>query len=176
MLDIGLGHHLDTLLHVLGSELTSVSATTATLYPTVTLTQDDGTLTDETVTSNVPDHIALHGTLANGTFLSVSFRGGYKSTPGRQQLLWVIDGDAGSIRLEGSGPGAASVQIHPPKLYLDGDEIEVESDNYLSHILAMQFAEFAKGEEGTYATLEDAVKMRGLLDAIARSGQKRLDL
>lgn len=176
MLDIGLGHHLDTLLHILGSEFTSVSATTATLYPTVTLTQDDRTPTDETVTSNVPDHIMLHSSLANGTFVSMSYRGGYKSMPGRQQLLWVIDSDAGSIRVEGAGSGATSVQICSPKLYLDGDKIEVESNNYLLSMLATQFAEFAKGEEGTFATLDDTVKMRGLLDAIARSGQRRVDL
>ncbi|KAH0830186.1 hypothetical protein J3R83DRAFT_1541 [Lanmaoa asiatica] len=154
----------------------SVSATTATLYPTITLTQDDGTPTDETVTSKAPDHIALHGTLANGALVSVSLRGGYKSTPGRHQLVWVIDGDAGSILVEGVGPGGAFVQIRPPKLYLDGDEVEVESDNYLPRILAAQFAEFAKGEEGTYATLDDAVKTRGLLDAIAKSGQRRVDI
>lgn len=156
--------------------MTSVSATTSTLYPTITLTQDDGTPTDDTVPSNAPDHIALHGTLANGALLSVSFRGGYKSTPGRHQLVWVIDGDSGSIRVEGAEPGGSFVQIRPPKLYLDGEEIVVDVSNYLPRLLATQFAEFAKGEDGNYATLDDAVKRRGLLDAIARSAQNRVDL
>ena len=146
------------------------------MYPTVVLTQDDGTPTGETVTASASDHIALCGTLANGAILSVSFHGGYKSTPGRHQLVWVINGDAGSIRLEGIGPGGAFLQIYPPKLYLDDEEIAVDSSNYLLHILSAQFAAFAKGEEGRYATLDDAVKTRRLLDAIARSGCKKVDI
>lgn len=146
------------------------------MYPTVTLTEEDGTPTGETVTASAPDHVALHGTLANGALLSVTFCGGYKSTPGRHYLLWVIDGDAGSIRIEGTAPGSAMVQIRPPKLYLDGEEIVLDEIDYLPRLLAAQFSEFAKGEEGKYATLDDAVKTRALLDAIARSGQNKVDL
>ncbi|KAG9318039.1 oxidoreductase [Chiua virens] len=123
LLEIAVGHHVDTLLYVLGSEISTVSATTTTIYPTVAVTQDDGMPTGETVTSSVPDHVAFSGTLANGALISVCFRGGYKSAPGRHQLVWIIDGETGSIRVENAAQGGAFTQIHAPKLYLDGEEI-----------------------------------------------------
>jgi hypothetical protein len=38
--------------------------------------------------------------------------------------------------------------------------------------LSAGWAEFAKGESGEYATLEDAARNRRLLDAMARSGKE----
>jgi predicted dehydrogenase len=99
MLEIGMGHQLDIVTHLLG-EFSSVSATTAIAYPTVTLVDASGKPTGNTVTSTVSDHIAFSGELKSGAVASVTWRSGYSLSKGRKQLLWIIDGDDGSITME----------------------------------------------------------------------------
>jgi predicted dehydrogenase len=71
MLDIGIGHQLDVVTHLLG-EFSSVSATTTTAYPIATVLDTSGKPTGNTVTSTVSDHIAFSGELKSGAVASVT--------------------------------------------------------------------------------------------------------
>ncbi|KAH7904664.1 hypothetical protein BJ138DRAFT_1166145 [Hygrophoropsis aurantiaca] len=201
MLDIAVGHHLDALTFVLGSDFMSVSAVTSTVYTSTSLVDADGLPTGKTVTTTNPDHVAFVGLLANGTIASVSFRGGYTSQ-GRKQLLWEIDGESGSIRVESDNVWGSFVQIVDPSLFLNGVEVQAKTegsaahnttnpklglserkalpgnDEALTRNLVGQFTEFWKGGEGTYADLDEAVKTRRLLEAISESARegKRVDI
>jgi predicted dehydrogenase len=102
MLDIGIGHQMDIVTHVLGG-FSSVSATMTTAYPLVKVVDASAKPTGESVISTISDHIAFSGELKSGAVASVIWRSGYPSTKGRKQFLWIIDGDDGSITLESDG-------------------------------------------------------------------------
>ncbi|THV01883.1 NAD-binding Rossmann fold oxidoreductase [Dendrothele bispora CBS 962.96] len=183
MLNIIIGHQLGPITHILG-DFTSVSTTSTTFYPTSTLVSDDGTPTGETVQNRNPDHYAFNGILTSGALINVVWRAGYKSTPSRQQFIWEIDGEEGSIRLTSDQIGVGFFAIRYPDLYLNGEFVELErnaktdpSGGYQGNTGA-GWEEFAKGKEGVYPTIEDAVKLHQLLDAIKLSGEtgKRVDL
>ncbi|KAK7462949.1 hypothetical protein VKT23_007530 [Stygiomarasmius scandens] len=183
MLDIIIGHQLGPLTHILGS-FRSVSATSAMLYPTSTLVSADGTPTGKTVQNHAKDHYAFNGILSSGVFINVVWRGGYKSTPGRHQHIWEIDGEEGSIRVTSDEPAGGFFHVRYPELYLNGEPVELErngktdpSGGMLGNVGAA-WEEFAKGEEGSYPTIEDAVQLHRLLDAIQLSGEtgRRIDL
>jgi predicted dehydrogenase len=166
---IAIGHQMDTFTHLLG-DFAALSATTAIQYPTATLIDDEGKPTDKTIPQKAPDHIAFTGILKSGAVSSIIWRGGQESTKGRRQLLWEIDGENGSIRLEGDGVGAAMTNISDPVLYLNGELVEVKNVTSPADNLASAWAEFAG--EGQYATIEDAVRIHRLLDAITRSAEE----
>ncbi|KAF5354607.1 hypothetical protein D9757_009583 [Collybiopsis confluens] len=168
MIEVAIGHHLDTFTHVLG-DFASVSATTAVLYPTANVINADGT-TVKTIDNVDSDHIAFTGLLKSGAIASVTWRSGYASK-GRQQLVWEIDGEKGAIRLTDDQIPSAYVHIRDPKLYLNGELVEVHGGGLATNIAA-GWEEFTKGNEGKHATIDDAVRIRGLIEAIGLSGQE----
>lgn len=168
MLSIAIGHQMDAFTYLLG-DFSSVSATATTLYKTGALVDASGNITDKTVAVTGWDQVAFTGLLKSGGVSSVTWRSGLSSTKGRKQFIWEIDGEEGSIRLEDEAPGSAFIQIRDPKLYLDGELVKVQNATSPANILTTAWAEYAKGEKGTYATIEDAVKNHRLLDAIIRS-------
>jgi predicted dehydrogenase len=99
MLHVGIGNQLDSLTYVLG-EFSSVSATATIAYPTVTVIDGSGKPTGDIVSPTAADHVAFTGKLKSGAIASVTWRSGYSSTKGREQFVWIIDGDDGSISLE----------------------------------------------------------------------------
>ncbi|KAJ3516224.1 hypothetical protein NLJ89_g1260 [Agrocybe chaxingu] len=174
-LTIPLGHQLDTLTHLLG-DFTSVSALIETLFPTGTYIDETGKPTGKTFPSETPDHFSISGVLSSGIVANVFLRSGYASGPGRRQFLWEIDGEEGSIRLESDHQQAATPGIIEPKLFLNGKPVEVEGAEKAGALDSATTAwkEFADGH-GHYATIEDALKHKRLLDAIetsAREGKK----
>lgn len=176
MLSIGIGHYLEIFTQILGG-FASVTATAATLYPTATLVDSDGKPTGQTLPNSAPDHFAFSGVLQSGAFANVVWRGGLKATKGRQHFIWEIDGEEGSIRL--SSDSSAFLHITDPQLYVNGELVEVESNGppVIGNLQA-GWEEFAKGSSGTHATLDDAVRLHRLLDAISVSAKegKRVDL
>lgn len=168
MIDIAIGHQLDTFTYILG-DFASVSANAAVLRPVAALLDSDGKPTGKTIDVTAADHVAFSGRLKSGAFTSITWRAGYASTKGRRQLLWEIDGEEGSIRFDEEAQSAAFMNVREPKLYLNGELVEVESVGGLPGLLGIAWAEFAKGGVGQYATIEDAVRNHRLLDAIKRS-------
>ncbi|KAK0489413.1 hypothetical protein IW261DRAFT_1557900 [Armillaria novae-zelandiae] len=78
-----------------------------------------------------------------------------------------IDGEEGTIRLTDDQMSAGFVHIRDSKLYWNGELVEAVSTGLMRN-LAAGWAEFAKGKEG-HATIDDAVKMHQVIDAITLS-------
>jgi predicted dehydrogenase len=171
LLQLVVGHQLSIITYLLG-EFSSVSATAATHYPTATLLDRDRKPTSKTFSGAAPDQIAFTGIFKSGAVSSISCRGGIKSTPGRSQFIWEIDGEEGSIRLEGDSVAAGIIHIYQPKVYLNGELVEVQSTTGMTDNLTAAWGEYAKGDEGDYPTLEDAVRLHRTLDAITRSAEE----
>ncbi|KAF8512376.1 NAD-P-binding protein [Hysterangium stoloniferum] len=154
---------------VLG-EFASVTATTATLFPSAKIVDASGNPTGLTAANTGVDQVAFSGTLKSGIVASVHYRAGIASKLGADHFLWVINGEEGSIKMENEIPGGAFLGMHTPSIYLDGELVAAAPDYGLDNV-GRAWAEFAKGEEGTYPTFEDAVKLHRLVDAISESAR-----
>lgn len=168
MLDIGVGHLFDSVTYLLG-DLATVSATTANHYPIVTVVDDEQKPTGKTVNSSAPDQIAFTGLFKSGAISSAIFRAGLPASEGRKHL-WEIVGEEGSIRMESDEMGSALVNTKAPKLYLNGALVEVQQVAGPAENITRAWEAFAKGERSP--TLEDALKLRCLLEGVTRSAQE----
>jgi predicted dehydrogenase len=173
MLHITMGHQLDTLTYLLW-DFACVSATTALHYSNPTIIGADGKSTDKTFPAETPDQVAFTGILKSGAISSIIWRGGYSSTKGREQLVWTIDGEEGSISMKSDDLAGAFVNIRDSKVYLNGELVALEagSSGGLINNLTNAWSEYAKGESGKYATMEDPVRNHRLIDAIERSAME----
>ncbi|KAF9555728.1 NAD-binding Rossmann fold oxidoreductase [Agrocybe pediades] len=171
-LHVPIGHHLDMFTYLLG-DFVSVSATDATMYPVGTFVDADEKPTGKTLEVNIPDHFAITGFLKSGAFVNLFWRDGYSSGPetGRRQFVWEIDGEDGTIRMEGNGLYGAFPGSQEPDLFLNGKKVEFQAGNPFLNVTAA-WQEFAKGETGDYPTIDDAVKHHELLDAIELSAKE----
>lgn len=179
MLDVAGGHFLAGFLYALGATgFSSVSATTKIAFPSATLTDADGQPT-QTVTNTNPDQVAFTGILRDlDAIVSINFRGGMKSVPGRGGLTWTIDGEVGTIKLECQ---STLVNIFEPVLTLNGEVVEVNAEGVFSAKgmagnIPREWNEFAKGSG--YSTIEDALEIKRIIDAVKCSAEmgKRIDL
>ncbi|KAL9605620.1 MAG: hypothetical protein Q9179_001199 [Wetmoreana sp. 5 TL-2023] len=106
IISIPFAHTLDVVLHVLSSELTSLTATTHTTYPTVSFVSSSP---DGTPSLSAPepkcyaDNIVLAGTLAPSN-AALSFH--YITTAPVIPALfqWIICGEKGAMKLEAPNP------------------------------------------------------------------------
>ncbi|CCM04289.1 uncharacterized protein FIBRA_06460 [Fibroporia radiculosa] len=172
-LAVSVGHFLDLFTYTLGP-FASVSATIVNQFPTAELVDPAGKPISKQVAQTSSNQVAFAGTLKRGTVVSMHWRGGLPATPKPDlPFVWTIDGEKGSIRIQGDLP---YIHIIEPKLYLNGEEVVPEQDGLTNP--ARAWAEFAKGPSGSYATLDDAVANKTLLAAIERSAEegKRIDL
>ena len=167
------GHHLDLFTYALG-DFTNITATAVNHYPVGQVFGADGKPTGKTIESSFPDQFTYSGTLKSGVLASGIWRTCYPSTPGRVNLVWVIDGEEGSIKVEGD---SSSLHIQDPRLYLNGELVDVPKTGLVGYVSAA-WEEFAKGDKGTHATIEDAVKLHKLVEAVKLSAKegKRVDL
>lgn len=74
--------------------------TTTQHYTSVTVSDDDNKPTGKTASPEAPDKIAFTRLFKSGAISSAIFRAGLPASKGRQQFLWEIDGEDGSIRPE----------------------------------------------------------------------------
>lgn len=152
---------IDYVNFVLG-EFTSFSSHLAIQRPEVAII-DDGKVT-ETVKTDVPDLIMLHGTVSSGVPLSATFRWGqpFKDDPG---LVWNIYGLAGEIKVQGPGPSLQvsdadfTIQLHD---FAKNEIEEVKWESPFPELpgparnVASMYEAFAHREESKYPTFEDA--------------------
>ncbi|EAU86469.1 NAD-binding Rossmann fold oxidoreductase [Coprinopsis cinerea okayama7 len=171
-LSIVVGHQLDAVDRVLG-KFVSVSATGTTHYPTTSLVDDEtGEPTGEVLPAPGNDHFSITATLESGSLFTSFFRTIKASTPGRLIFLWEIDGEEGSIKMSASpnNINGSFFTLGDPELYVNGEKVEVEgAQQGPIGSLVRNWEEFAKGEKGSYATLEDAVRIKDYLDAVETS-------
>ncbi|KAJ2913646.1 hypothetical protein MD484_g6747, partial [Candolleomyces efflorescens] len=171
LLTVPMAHQLETLTHILGP-FTSVSATGVTNYPTSTIVSAPGVpVPGEAPRPSIfPDHISVTGTLASGVLANMVWRSGMKTVPGRRTLLWEIDGVDGSIRMESfKTMGAFMATFDDPDLYLNGEKVDVEGEQGVAGRLGDAWVEYAKGPEGNHATIDDAIELKILLEAIGKA-------
>ncbi|KAF8884974.1 hypothetical protein BD779DRAFT_1534750 [Infundibulicybe gibba] len=155
---------MDCVQHVLG-DFASISASTSIMYPTITIVGAEGSLTGKTLQAETPDHIVCAATLESGALASMIWR--------RRRFLWEIDGEKGCIRLEGDELTSSILSISNPNIYLNGELMNVPGTaEGPMRGLTSAWTEFAKGDAGRYPTLDDAVKLRRLLDVISRSAKE----
>lgn len=166
-LSICVGHQLDPLTFVLG-DFSTINASATTIYPEATIVDANKKPTGEILPSTTPDHYAVAGILKSGALASITWRVGYKSTPGRRQLLWEIDGEDGSIRVESDV--SSFMNIVNPTVYLNGEKVDIVGvESGAVGILGAAWEAYADGDDQQYATIDDAVKNHRILDAIERS-------
>ncbi|KAF9044073.1 NAD-binding Rossmann fold oxidoreductase [Panaeolus papilionaceus] len=153
---IAAGHQVDAITHALGP-LPSVTASGSQLYPLIRLI-NKGIETGQTFTSQFFDHFTFSGTLENGTHSTFVMRFGGKMYPGRKTLRWEIEGEEGHILVESESPVGAFMNVASPNLYVNGEKVEIEG--------------VQSGTYDAYATIDDAVRNRKVLDAVEKSARE----
>ncbi|KAI0075376.1 oxidoreductase [Panus rudis PR-1116 ss-1] len=173
-LTINTAHLLAVVTDIFGS-FTSVTGDATIQIPTAEVLDANDKPTGETLTKTTPDQYGFTGTLADGTFLTAHVRSGIKlggeQGKARRQFLWVIDGEEGSIEVQGlpeHGDRAYATTTLEKKVLLNGVEVPIEGSEIdkLGNT-GKAWLEFAKG--GRYTTIEDAVRLHRAVDAIERS-------
>ncbi|KAI0074821.1 NAD(P)-binding protein [Panus rudis PR-1116 ss-1] len=178
-LTIPIGHLLVGLTDVLG-DFKEVTTTTAIQYPEAEVVDWSNQPTGEKIHNTSPEQTALTGIVSgrpysSDVFLNLHCRGGLSDVKGRTIFRWIIDGEEGTIELtehEGDTRGSLIMQ-RDLKIRLNGEEVpldKVEVDKLGNE--GKQWLEFAKGDNGHYTTIDDAVRIHRVLDAALRSSQE----
>jgi predicted dehydrogenase len=118
------------------------------------------------------DQLAFSGTLDSGAVVSFHFRAGLSAAaPGRVPFEWIIDGEKGTIKIEGSS--SVYHVAHPQTVLINGERWEPQEKlvDFTGNVAAA-WAEIAKGDRGDYATFEYAVRVHRVIDAIRRSARE----
>lgn len=170
---------VDTVLSVVG-ELNpgSVHTKLQLQRPDVRIREASSDKITETVRSNVPDLISLHGTLESSATISYLYRRG-PPFPGTPPLTWTINMEFGEIRLISSSGlnletgEPASIHVH----WFDSDEVEEvkwnwsqeqeqlppSARNIFPTLLA--FADGNAAGDG-WVSIEDAANRAGLIESM----------
>ncbi|KAF2106109.1 putative oxidoreductase [Lophiotrema nucula] len=129
VITIGFAHSFDTILSTLGELDPSTTHSTLQIRrPDVKVRDTTSNEIVETIKSDVPDILALNGTVKeSGATLSFNFRRG-QPFPGTPPLTWTIDFEEGELRFNSpsgtsltTGPnGGVSIEVH----HFDTDKVE----------------------------------------------------
>ena len=180
-LSICVGHLLLPVTELLG-DFREVTGTGTVRYPVSHLVNADGTPTGETITNPPHDQVALSGILtgksyAEGAFINLHCRAALRhrgdNNKGRTLFRWIIDGEDGTIELvhrEEDGELGSFLSMTEKTILLNGDEVPLE-ETELDQLgnTGKAWYEFAKGGEGKYTTIDDAVRIHRVLDTVQRS-------
>lgn len=178
----------DFVLSVLGElDLESVNAKLQLQRPEVKIRDPKTNEITETIQSNVPDLVSLHGTLASSATLSFLFRRG-QQFPGTPALTWTINCEYGELRLvsssglapEYSSPEApVTIQVN----WFDDDSVEdvkwewakdqVELPPAARGVISTLLA-FADGKESGngWVSVEDAARRATLIERFLLEWEK----
>ncbi|KAH9919222.1 NAD-binding Rossmann fold oxidoreductase, partial [Amylocystis lapponica] len=173
VLGIPFGHTIDSVMFVLGP-IASLTAVTKNQHPILHMVDIAGNPTGKTVEQTGVHQIALAGMLESGAVLGFHYRGGLEAMGGKagKPLVWTIDGEKGTVLLEGDPESKVCGYINEdePTLYLNGEKVVIAPDGKTN--TGRAWAEFAKGPGGKYPTLDDAVQAKKIVDAVARSAEE----
>lgn len=160
-----------------------MQANTHFTRPDVKITNQDGAIL-ETVRSEIPDLVIVHGTLAtSGAPLSVTFRRG-PPFPGSEAFDWAIQGEKGEIRVTRPGPSLqtwdddSKIRVHD----FATDKVEVVDWDHgkfaalpgPAKSVARLYNLFAKGDATSYPTFEDAVVRHREMEALLNRSEQGL--
>jgi predicted dehydrogenase len=108
MLTVQVAHVADVMAYVLGDEFRDVVASFAILRPEVRVEE-----TGQMLKVNVPDNIALSGTLESGASASIHIKGG---TSRAVNMQWLVTGTDGELLLDGTSAHLSTDDQGPPRL------------------------------------------------------------
>jgi predicted dehydrogenase len=178
ILSIYVGHHLDTLLQIVGPP-TKLTGVTQNHFPLITVAE-----TGEQVPTSNPDAVAVIGTLERGGLLSVHVEGGQQHQTG---LLVEVTGTNGVLRLanplafanpddntvEGvTGDATALEPLPVPAEYRTVRTSTLdESVLDLAHLYAT-YARDKTNDTMEAPTFRDGVRLHQMIDQIARSSDE----
>jgi predicted dehydrogenase len=184
MYDIWLGHSFSQLLFTLGS-LSHVYTTALILMPEIKVSPaattklgDDGAYM---YTAQMPDQVAVSGTFAasgalfSGTWRTPKVSPSTKVTEAGKSMtsfIWHIIGTNGQISVEDDAIPSGLSTSGPKTVIVNGQSVDLSRENAEMSSTARQFAEFAKGDEGVYATFEDALVLHQHIEAIKQSAKE----
>ena len=182
-------HILAALLWALGDAASVSAHFVPSASPRRALVGSDGAPTGRFVDWPHEEQVAVCGVLAGGATLTVHVRGGLPAgARGRVPFEWLVDGTAGSVEVRADTP-LISMQA-PQSVRTKGapwtPERRESADRAASvgaewghfanaglfEILESQWREFAKGEEGEYATFEDGYRLHRFVEAIRKSARE----
>lgn len=159
--------------------LSSLSATSGKWQETTTTIGDDRQPLKDVAPIKYlePDLWSVSGSLAlhPGAIFSGTWRSGLPVSDGphkgRPSLILLIDGSEGYIRVEASGISEGQLHIAGAggRLWLNGEEQQLNDDPLMVGNTGRNWAEYAKGREGDYPTWDDAIVIHKHLDAIEQS-------
>ena len=179
MVTIGFAHMMDYVGLVLG-ELSSFTSQLSIQRPQVDIKGSNDEVI-ETVTSNVADHIMLHGTLISGAPLSVIFRRG-QAFKGDPSLTWLIHGEKGEVKLTAAAVAmqasddGISIAVH------DFGKDEVENVPWIrpfenlpgrARNVAELYEAYADGNKQRYPDFTHAVLRHAQIDQVLRNSEER---
>ena len=104
--------------------------------------------------------------------MSFHLRSGLSAAkPGRVPFEWLIDGEDGSIKLEGDS--SFYHVMHPKTVLIKGERWE-PSEKPVDVVgnVAAAWAEIAKGESGKVPSFQDAYRVHKVIDAVRRSARE----
>ena len=170
---------LDIILSVVGELIPdTIHAQLQLQRPDVSIRDPNTKEIVETVRSDVPDLVSLHGTLETSATLSYFFRRG-QQFPGTPALIWTIGLDFGEIQLV-SHSGLifelgepATIHVH----WFDSDEVEEvkwewDADQAQlppsARIVMRNLVAFADGNEAGngWVSIEDAANRAKLIESL----------
>ena len=115
----------------------------------------------------------MSGVLASGATVTFHLRGGLsKDKSGRVPFEWLVDGTEGSVEVRSDSLWISMQEPHTVRIKGEPWKPERLESAGLVGILESQWREFAKGDEGEYATFEDGYRVHKLVEAIRRSARE----
>ena len=180
-LSVPVGHFLVALRDVLG-DFREITGSGTNAYPLTRVVDENGKPTGDTVDNPPFDQISISGIVsgkpyAEGAFVNIHCRAGLRyygdENKGRTWFRWIIDGEEGTIELihrEQDGEFGSLISAAEKTILLNGVEVPLE-ETELDKLgnTAKAWYEFSKGENGKYTTIDDAVKIHRVLDAVSHS-------
>ena len=127
--------------------------------------------------AELPDQYSVGGVFESGALFSGVWRSlALGATNTGPTLVWLIDGSKGQLRIQldstAAGGGFPHVQP-PPSLFLNGEQIALEKENAeFGGNTGRAWAEYARGNKGSYPTFEDALVVKQHVEAIKESASK----
>jgi len=168
MLSVMVGHLMHPFLRMFG-DISTVTASQTISYNESTVVTQDGSRTSEVLRVTTPDTLAFSGVTKANVLFTFHCRAGVALTEGRTNFLWIIDGTEGSIRVEGDGPPGSFLNVKEPSLFINGRKVDVPQNEYGN--IGRAWEEFAKGKEGDYPTIHDAIKVHQVAQAVIDSAK-----
>ncbi|KAJ4467240.1 NAD-binding Rossmann fold oxidoreductase [Lentinula aciculospora] len=174
LLDIPGGHALDLFTHILGP-ISSLSAVIKNQISSTTLLDSDGNPTEEVVPNDTPNQVCVMGSLASGALFTVHLQAPAKEA----DFNWIIQGEKGVLRIVDDSDRTTKQGFFDatPNVYLNGEKVAIPTDDATKQT-GRNWEAFADGNVSKYADLEQALKLKEILQAIVRSSEdgRRVDL